>query len=218
MTISRYADKFLSFRCAPDVLGVVGTMKNTIKEITEMMGIHRYIKHWACKRPTQYTLIDLCSGNALVPIATVFSLPVKEAIAIDKQPRDRNWDKAKRFTYKNINIFDKLIHKEIENIQGPIILTSAHPCKELARQVVDIYNTHENIEHMALMPCCIGKPPYKISSSLEHKMGLYNLWSLHLAEMSRGRLIEDQNVLSPKNHIIIADKYERINATTEEST
>jgi hypothetical protein len=214
----RYVDQFLSFRCAGDVIGVVGPMKGFSKEISEAMAIVRRIKPIIIKESKQWTLLDLCSGNALVPVITAFTLPTVHNYAIDKRERSgRRWAQIRNFTYLNNDIYSQDVVNVIRSIPGPIILTSVHPCKGLAERVVDIYNNCDNIEKLFLMPCCVGKVPMNIADKVQSQMNRDNLWGLYLALKADGRLTQDNHIISPKNRLVIADKHGYTDTRTEES-
>ena len=213
----RYVDQFLGFKCAGDVIGIVGPMKGLSKEISEAMAIVRRVKPVVIQEPKKFTLVDLCSGNALVPVITAFMLPTAHNYAIDLRERNgRRWTEVRNFTYLNRDIYSQDILNTIRSIPGPIILTSVHPCKGLAERVVDIYNNCDNIEMLYLMPCCVGKVPINISDKIESQMNRDNLWGLYLALKADGRLTQDTNVISPKNRLVLADKHGYTDASTKE--
>ncbi len=218
MSHFRYVNQLLQMRCAGDVLGVVGPMKEPAKEISEAMAIIRRIKPWTLENPMKYTLVDLCSGNAFVPVISAFSLPVIHSHAVDKRPRNRPWDRARRFTYNNIDIGTMECINFITSINGPVILTAVHPCGPLATQVVALYNICTNVEKMVVMPCCVGKTPFNMSDKMESRTGRDNLWAVYLAGGCGGKIIQDDDVISPKNRIIIAEKNENQDTRGEEST
>jgi hypothetical protein len=201
----RYIEQFLSMRCAADIIGVAHPVKKFAKEISEAMAIIRRIKATLLKDPMSYNVVDLCSGNALVPLISAFSLPSKWNWAVDIAPRKRQWEKVKRFSYINTNIHEKFIKEYINNLDGPVILTASHACKNLAIQTTELYN-NTKAEMLVLMPCCIGKITQRISNKMESRIGRDNLWALHLSNLVNGRLIQDDDVISPKNRIIIANK------------
>lgn len=196
-----YVSRFLSLRCAGDVLNAVPRMRQAEKEITESMGILKHIKGIALGEKMKYTLVDLCAGNALTSVLGVHVLPLKHAIAVDRQKRHGNYGIVKRFDYIQADI------KELSYPEDSIII-SVHPCKS-ANLIVDIFNT-TGIKHLVMMPCCndtfadvIGWPWL----CEEKGLSKYDLWTLHLAQSIKNaevRIVTDYNVISPKNNIIIA--------------
>lgn len=205
MSHLRYIEQFMSLRCAADIIGIAHPVQKFPKEISEAMAIIRRIKPKLLKQPMEYTIIDLCSGNALVPLLSTFLLPSKWNYAIDIRPRKRPWDKAKRFSYLQQSIYDVSTYNLINNAPGPVVLTAVHSCKDLAEQTIELYKSTK-AEMLVMMPCCIGKIPQKISTELKHKIGRDYLWGLHLRELVDGRLIQDNDIISPKRLLVIAEK------------
>jgi hypothetical protein len=198
-----YVDNFLNFRCAGDIIGVIGPMKKYSKEISEMMGILKIIRPWILEKPMHYQVLDLCSGNALLPVTVAHLLPTINNIAMDKRKRTRDWHKVRKFTYCFVDIND-ILYKYM--FQHPTILTAIHPCTELAEKVIKIYKETDVIRKLVLMPCCADKFELPFSENIEKKLGGDLLWAMHLNALANGRLIKDNKVLSPKNYIIIAEK------------
>lgn len=198
--MNRYLQEFLSLKCSGDVLNVVNPLGNkSAKEITESMSMLSRVKRIALKKPMHYNVVDMCAGNALTSILSVFVLPVNKATAIDKRERGRKWNLAKRFSYVVRDIKDI----EPSSFTEEDIIISVHPCGELAKRVIKIWKESES-KHLLLMPCCSGN--FKKNTFLREKLGVYTLWCLHLASLCGGDLIEDKNCLSPKNIIISANK------------
>jgi len=197
-----YLETFIALKCAPDVLGACYPIKGAAKEITEAMGIIRKVKKAALAFPMELSLIDMCSGNALVPVIAVHLLPIKYSIALDKRERGRKWDKVKRFSYKVENIFEL----NPESINEDII-TAVHPCSELATRIIYIFN-NSKAKRLYLMPCCIGRieSPYNTFKSLVKNR--YYTWCMQLASKCQGRVsvYPDKRVTSPANVIITAIK------------
>lgn len=201
----KYIEEFLALRCAADIIGIAHPVNKFAKEITESMAVIKKIKSKMLDAPMIYNLVDLCSGNALIPLISAFMLPSKWNYAIDLKPRKRLWHQAKRFTYTNYNIHDDEICQFIEHLDGPVILTASHTCKSLAERTAQIYNKTK-AEMLVLVPCCVGKIPQKLSDKLTSQIGRDNLWGLYLSHLANGRLSQDNNIISPKNRIILAEK------------
>ncbi len=211
----RYIEQFLAMRCAADIIGVAHPVNKFGKEISEAMAIIRRIKPKLLKYPMDYNVVDLCSGNALVPMISAFMLPSKWNYAFDKVPRNRPWNQVKRFTYLHSNIHDEDIINFIDSLEGPVVITSVHPCQSLAERTAEVFN-HSKAEMLVMMPCCVGKIPQRLSEKLKGRIGRDNLWGLHLQNLAGGRLIQDDDVISPKNRILIADKNEELCESDEE--
>jgi hypothetical protein len=197
--------KFLSLKCAPDVLGTVGYLgKKPEKEISEAMTAIHYIRPLTLKEPNKYRVLDLCAGNALTSVIAAHLLPIEGAVAVDKLKRERNWNRCKKFQYVNGDIFNDPFY-----IPGgiPTIVVGIHACRELAKRIIQIYLKNSCAKHLILMPCCVGEishrkyPPFILS-----KLGKYNAWCMDLAESCHGALYQNSTCLSPKNIIIFASK------------
>lgn len=149
----RYVEEFLSLRCAPDILAVAKIKKDVEKEITEAMSLRKYVKNIVLNKPDQFTHIDLCSGNALLPLLTTYTLPVKEAVAIDIRRQSRDFSKVRNFTYVQGDLYSEAIKNLIRN-KEKVILTAVHPCKH-ASQVIEYYD-FPNVVAVIVIPCCTG--------------------------------------------------------------
>lgn len=203
--MSRYLDHFLKLNCAPDVLATVGNLGNKPeKEITEAMGVIKKLKQFVIKKPDTYQIVDLCSGNALVPVIAAHLFPIKKAYAIDKKPRERNWERTNNFEY---------LEKDIEQIpailfEDPAILTAVRCCGSLAEKVIDIFNEIDAIKILIMMPCCIGSLNSGLLQFLKKEVSNDIAWVTKLAMKCEGKvsISKDNHVLSPKNYILTARK------------
>lgn len=196
----QYIKDFLRLKCCGDVLNVVHPLGNkTHKEITESMGMIKKIKGLFISNPMKYNLLDLCAGNALTSVLAVHLLPVKKATAIDIKLRNRRWGNAQRFEYINDNIFNPLLEDFIDE---NTIIVSVHACSNLAHRIVEIYKKSK-AKALFLMPCCLGRLEHKYPQVIEDKLGNYALWAWDLArDLENYNLVEDKNIMSPKNIII----------------
>lgn len=201
----KYIRSFLALKCAGDVLNVVTPVQKMEKEITESMSIIKELKKITLKDPMKYNIVDMCAGNALTSVLSVFTLPVKKAIAIDIKARKRRWHLADRFTYweKDINTYR---HELYDVIDENSIIIGVHACGNLSNDIIDIYKK-SYAKHLILMPCCQGtltkKVPLAIQDLIQDK---YKVWTWQLAEACDGRFKFDKSVISPKNGVIIASK------------
>jgi hypothetical protein len=205
---SNYVDEFLSLKCVGDVLNVCNPLgKNSRKEISESMALIKKIKALVIPNPNKYNILDLCAGNALTSVLAVHLLPVDYAVAIDKKPRDRNWRAAKRFTYnQGIDIFDTNWTNggeyERDYINKNTIIVSSHPCGELSRRIISIYQK-TSAKALFIMPCCIGKIKGKYPNEIRSRLGKDWLWCWDLSrDIGDVKLTKDHNCLSPRNIIL----------------
>jgi len=206
---NKYIEQFLSLNCSGDVLNACLPINNPSKEITEAMAMVRQIRSIAIANKMQYTVVDLCAGNALTAIIAVHLLPIKESLAIDLKPVQRPHHRVKRFAYIKGDIYSKgmpsLLTLYIAD-QTDLIITATHPCANLARRVIEIYEETGAAKHLILMPCCKGKYEVKYPKVILEKMGTYLLWSWDLAQQVHGTMIVDKNILSPCNAVITTSK------------
>ena len=203
--MSKYISRFLSLKCAPDVLATVGNLGNKVeKEISEAFAIVRRIRKIILKHPNQFQVVDLCSGNALVPVTAIHLLPVTYAYAVDKAPRDRRWELANNFRY----IQEDIYNMDYTLFTKPTILTAVHSCGTLAEQIIKIYERYYQIRHLILMPCCYGKLDSSLLKFIKKEASGDLAWVTKLALQcgENVRVTKDNHILSPKNYIIIASK------------
>lgn len=200
-----YVSEFLSLKCAGDVLNIVSPLGDKAqKEITESMAVVKRLRSISLRKPMEYTLYDLCAGNALTSVIAVHLLPIKHAVAMDKKPRKRQWRLAKRFQYVTKDIYD--IDPKY-NIAPNSIIIAVHACTDLSNRVINIY-LESDASYLILMPCCEGKKTLYFPPIFKEKLGTYLWWSYQLALKAKGRLLVDEKVISPKNALIIARKKE----------
>jgi hypothetical protein len=203
---NRYIDYFFSLRCAPDILATVGTVAQMSKEITETIGVVRQIRKIVVRNQRRYTLLDFCAGNALVPVTSVHLFKNVRAVAIDKRPRARNWEKAERFLYYERDIYSSLDFIPVP--EEPVIITACHACGALSERVVDFY--HQFGDYLVLLPCCRGKiadlPALFNSRLSQYDKWAYTLYMQAKAGSTKANMHEDPWIQSPKNIIITAEK------------
>jgi len=198
-----YANQFFSLKCSGDVMNSVGYLGHKpIKEISETMGVMKYVRRTVLKNSKHpMVLYDLCAGNALTSVLAVHLFPFQKAIAVDKLPRDRNWKRVERFEYHTADIFSL----QPEFFEEGSVIVAVHACTNLARRVVELYNTSK-AKYLILMPCCHGRLSERYPELIIEKLGKYILWAWDLAKQCNGHIVEDLNVLSPKNCIVTAVK------------
>lgn len=202
-----YMDHFLSLNCADDVLKAVTPLNNGTKEISEAMALVRAVRPKILKRPKEYSVLDLCAGNALTSIIIAHLLPIKKVFAIDTKVPNRHHEVVKNFEYMKMDIFDKTWTSN--KADEPTIIVSSHPCTKLASRIIEIYKANDCIKMLAMLPCCVNREELdraKLSPVIREKLGTYLSWCHYLAEKAGGKLIEDRHCLSKCNGLIIAEK------------
>jgi hypothetical protein len=201
--VGRYLNEFLKLKCSGDVLNVVGPMNRAEKEISESMAVIKHLKSISLSNPMEYTLYDMCAGNALTSVIASYLLPFKNALAIDKRFRNRDWDKVQRFNYLclDLNNFD------IESVSQNSVIIGIHACGEASRLIIDIYNKSK-ANYLVLMPCCVGNIQISVPQVIREAIGKYLIWCWDLASVVEGKvsLKIDNSCLSPCNGIIVAHK------------
>jgi len=210
----KYVDQFLSLRCAPDVLAAVGPLNHRgAKEIAEAMAVIQRVKRIVLNGDGPHTLIDLCSGNALVPVIAAHLFPSVDAYAVDKKPRARmQSDGVSRFHVLRADINESPLYWYWPSKQIPVIVTAVHACSKLALRVVELYQKYG--DHLVMVPCCHGPIDRTYSPLLRDKLDAYELWAHHLAELAGGTVVRDLHMISPCNAVVTASK--RPTAGTEE--
>ncbi len=200
--MTKYLDEFLRLDCCGDILNIVTPLSHAPKEITESRAIIARLRKEILSKPMEYNVLDLCAGNALTSLTSVFLLPVSYASAVDKKKRNRDYRKANRFTYIQQDIFDNKIY---EHINENTILISVHPCKGMAFRAIEIYNNSQ-ARSLYLMPCCIGKYRIPAKQFLCENMGKYHAWCYYLASLCNGSIEIDENCISERNAVVSAHK------------
>ena len=203
--MSKYISQFLQFKCAGDVINAVTPVQKMGKEITEAMAIRKQLRKIVLPEPMKYMVLDFCAGNGLAGILSVFTLPVRYCIALDIRQRDRlGFRDVKRWSYLQCDI------SRLNLVEYPdSIIISSHPCGDLAKKIIDIYNSNDNVKALISIPCCL--PSYR---NFDHpqliadKFSFYDQWSMYLYQQCIGKrqCIKDNNILSPANNVIYAVK------------
>lgn len=210
---NKYINEFFSLTCYPDILDILNPISGRKKEITESMAVLKYVRRLVLKHPERrYFLYDFCAGNALTSVTSAFLYKNIRAYAIDKKLRDRNWYAVKNFMYIKSDIktenWEYMLHQtRVIYPMTDIIIVGVHPCRDLAKRIIEIYNKSK-ADHLILMPCCTGdKYKFSLPQAIKEKVGDYLTWCVYLLNLVEGkkRLIVDENILSPKNALIIAN-------------
>jgi hypothetical protein len=198
---ANYVSQFLSMKCCGDVLNIVNPLGNSAqKEITESMGIINHLRDIVLKDPMKYTIYDICAGNALTSVIACHLLPIKSATAIDIRDRNRKWNKCRNFNY----VFEDIYSIKPEFFEEDSIIIGVHSCRNLAKQIIKLYN-NSKAKYLLLMPCCEGGLSGKHQLICD-KIGKSMTWALELAILCDGKMYQDNKILSPKNIIIVAKK------------
>ena len=150
--LKSHLSRFLNLRCSGDILNVVNPINNPEKEISESWSILRKIKPLTLSDKMQYNILDLCAGNALTSIISIFVLPVKSALAMDIKVRKRHYELAQRFDYQEQDIHECEVYNFIDR---NTIIVSSHPCKHALR-IIEIFN-NSLAKALCLIPCCNGE-------------------------------------------------------------
>jgi len=201
-----YINNFLSLNCAGDVLNVIPKHNYNHKEITESWAMIRQIKPITLDKKLHYDIIDLCAGNAITSVLSAFILPVRYSYAIDKQKRSGKYENVKKFSYREIDIYNDGLMLNLHSLSQNAILISVHPCKTLAERIIEIYN-NSKAPYLFLMPCCID--PGKLDPFIASEIDKYTAWCFYLLELikdSHVKMVRDRQILSPCNIIIMAER------------
>lgn len=201
-TTQKYLGEFLRLDCCGDILNIVTPMSNAPKEITESMAIISRLRKETLSNPMKYRVLDLCAGNALTSLISVFLLPVHFAHAVDKKKRNRDYSKARGFEYIELDIFDSKLYDYIDE---NTIIISVHPCRGMAARIAEIYSESE-ARSLYLMPCCIGNYNIPTKQFLCENLGKYRAWCYYLASLCSGSIEIDENCISERNAVIYAHK------------
>lgn len=199
---SRYVDAFYGLRCHPEVLRAVEPLNQSSKEISEAMAMVQAIKPHILENRGHVTLLDLCAGNALTSIIAAHLLPIREAIAVDRQPITRAAHaRVRGFSYLEADLSSAgFIASLRQRIAGPLVVSAVHPCADLAALSIEVAE-QLGAEFVAVMPCCNGTMSAAPSFLLE-RCSPYQQFSTYLSYRYGLRAREDKDVLSPKNVIL----------------
>jgi len=200
--MNTYIKQFQQLTCKQEIIDNILPINNFKKEISESMSIIKHIRKIVLhNKNIHYTILDMCSGNALTSVLSSLLFKNVTSIAIDNLQRDRNWYAINRFFYINKSIYDKQFFKSI--ISKNTIIIGIHACTHLSKQIINIFK-NSSAQHLILMPCCADE--YYIPKFIKQRIGNYLGWCMHLANICEGKLIQDNKIISPKNCIITKDK------------
>jgi len=190
--MNKYLSQFLQFKCAGDVINTTAPVQKMGKEITEAMAIRKQLRKIVLPEPMKYTVLDLCAGNGLAGILSVFTLPVKHCISFDKARRERPG-------FKTVKL----------GIYPDSIIVSSHPCGELAKKIIGIYNRDKGVKALILIPCCLSPSKgFSLPHLVTDRFSPYDQWSMYLYQKCQGKkqCVKDTHILSPANNVIYAVK------------
>ena len=204
-----HLEAFFSLRCSRDILDIVQLTHKPRKEITETMSLVKRAKKRVLLND-DWTFIDFCAGNGLLGATVSCLFPKTMTYAIDINRPERAWERIDRFEYLTMDI----LRLELESIEqlspSPKIVASIHPCGELARKSIEVFNHLNTVRWLFLMPCCSGElEPSVIPGFLYERLGAYHSWVYQLfseVDTPHKRIYVDAKNESPKNAIIVASK------------
>jgi len=206
--MNKYLSQFLQFKCAGDVINTTAPVQKMGKEITEAMAIRKQLRKIVLPEPMKYTVLDLCAGNGLAGILSVFTLPVKHCISFDKARRERpGFKTVKRWEYLQADVYDFTL-----GIYPDSIIVSSHPCGELAKKIIGIYNRDKGVKALILIPCCLSPSKgFGLPHLVTDRFSPYDQWSMYLYQKCQGKkqCVKDAHILSPANNVIYAVKEDR---------
>lgn len=198
---SPYLSKFLGLKCAGDILNVLNPIRSGVeKEVSEAWAIMSRVRDTVMAEPNRYNILELCGGNPTTGTLLTFLLPVTKTVVVDKDPVNRPYDRIKKFTYLEKNIFNDSMY---DLIDSNTIMVAAHPCRNLAVRIIHLFN-NSNAKELYLMPCCHGQiPSFSQKNFLMEKLGAYLTWAYWLSTLCCGSIEIDKKCTSPKNAVII---------------
>jgi hypothetical protein len=212
--MNKYLRQFLQFKCAGDVINSVAPVQRFHKEITEAMAVRHELRKIVLPKPMEFNVVDLCAGNCLAGILSVFTLPVKACISIDKKDRHRQgFRDVKRWQYQKGDVYQPMSFFDGEST----IMVSCHACGDLAERLINLYEEQDGVKGLVLIPCCVA-PGFSHRKSLEFpdfvndKMSQYESWCLHLVNKLNGLKLGpvkariDKWIDSPANIVITATR------------
>jgi len=210
--MNRYLRQFLQFKCAGDVINAVSPVQKFYKEITEAMAVRQELRKIVLPKPMEYNVVDICAGNCLAGILSVFTLPVKACISVDNKDRHRQGFKdVKRWKFQKDDIFKPWTFIDAD----PTILVACHACGDLADRIINVYEEQDCIKGLVLIPCCVApgfsqRKTLEFPAFLNDKLTPYEAWCFHLVNrlnsMNLGPVKAkiDKWIDSPANIVITA--------------
>lgn len=201
---NRYLRRFLDLKCAGDILNATAPINDAAKELTVAMAAIKHLKPFFLNAPMQRNLVDLCAGNALTSIIATHMLPVYMSIAVDKTPRYRpGHSNVQRWHYRQKDIF---VDNNEESVSSYAVV-AVHACGQLAVRIIELYHQWSNARLLVLLPCYRGSMKgHPVPSAFASRVSKYEAWAWHLAELAKGTLHIDADILSPCNAVIVAEK------------
>ena len=204
-----HLEAFFSLRCSREILDIVQLNHKPRKEITETMSLIKRAKKRVLLND-EWTVIDLCAGNGLLGATVSCLFPRTRTYAIDIKRPEREWERIDRFEYLTMDIL-RLEPESIARLSSrPKIVASIHPCGELARKPIELFNCLNAVRWLFLMPCCSGRMESSVVPDfLSDRLGPYHSWVYQLfseVDTPHKRIYVDAKNESPKNAIIVASK------------
>jgi len=199
-------------KCAGDVINSVAPVQRFHKEITEAMAVRQELRKIVLPKPMEFNVVDICAGNCLAGILSVFSLPVKACISIDKKDRHRQGFKdVRRWEYQKDDIYQPMNFFQGE----PTVLVACHACGDLAERIINLYEEQDCVKGLVMIPCCVApgfshRKTMEFPSFMVDKMSPYEAWSYHLVnklnslKLGTIKAKVDKWIDSPANIVITA--------------
>lgn len=178
-------DKFLSLRCAGDVLESVQPLTGDVtRRICESMALIEAIRPLVLKHRSEYRLVEFCYGAPLTSIIAAHLLPIEDARAFVTRSK---FDHAAIERVKNFRVFTTVDLPAAVPIDGKTIVVSPSVRGALAMDVAKWCNAKD--APMAIIP---SRGKVKLSSTGNAVAKLtgnrYFAWLQDLAESCNGKL------------------------------
>lgn len=204
----KYIKQFMSYNCLPDVLISIGKIRKVIKEVTESVSVIRPIKRVALKVPGTWNLVEFCAGNSLTSILLAHLFDFKKVVAIDIAQRElyrpvRGYERIQK------DIYDLAVNGGSLDLQGGrTIFLAVHACRDLASQVINLYDEYDGEKMLVLMPCCKGSSDAFVPRGIRDNFDKYQIWTYQLAQDANADFWFDKACLSPCNGVIVSRSWE----------
>ncbi|NPB06374.1 MAG: methyltransferase [Aquificae bacterium] len=190
--------------------------KNTFwKEITEAYAVRSRLKGYLIKDP-EFTVVDVGCGKGFLSTFVALMHPRSRVIALDiDESADRtHFERLKNVEFKRVDIMSEEFERVIREAGPKVLMAGIHLCTDLAVRFLEVFKRSPNVKAAVLMPCCVGEFPRERYRLLIDEGKLYEAWCLHLANLLgpefKVKTVRDENVLSPKNVILHAERQETL--------
>eukprot|EP01119_Soliformovum_irregulare_P021194 TRINITY_DN7009_c0_g1_i1.p1 TRINITY_DN7009_c0_g1~~TRINITY_DN7009_c0_g1_i1.p1 ORF type:complete len:298 (-),score=59.22 TRINITY_DN7009_c0_g1_i1:3-896(-) len=221
-----YVEKWLKQDFLPQIRADINfysilNHKQLKKEMTESYSIYRQVKKLIKQIGDQTSkkeivLFDVCSGKGFSSILLSFRFPNARIHMIDSC-KVMNVSHLKSMPNVTLDIadifapsFEGWVKERCEGKLG--IFLGTHLCGNLSERFITVFRSVPDLRGMILAPCCLsGKMNGLVDGARRLKVDPYKYWCLYLHLMLgsgvRKDLSHDDNILSDKNCVILASKY-----------